>query len=68
MLINGSRLSLAVLIFSSALAWVSFLGIIFFVNPKSAGILGVVVLYISLIVGFLSLILILWQLLNRKKN
>ena len=68
-MINSTvRPHLIVLIIASILAWSSFLSIIFFTNPQSAGVFGVIVLYISLVVGFLSFILILWQLLNRKKN
>lgn len=68
MLKDSKQARLFALVFANVLAWASFLSIIFFANPKSAGRLGVVVLYISLVVGFLSLVLILWQLINWKKN
>ena len=68
MLIDSGKAYIIALIFANILAWASFLSIIFFTNPQSAGVFGVIVLYISLVIGFLSLILILWQFLNRKKN
>ncbi|MDO8676142.1 MAG: hypothetical protein Q7K16_00555 [Candidatus Azambacteria bacterium] len=68
MLIGIRQAYLLALIFSTILAWSSFFGIVFFTNPQSAGVFGVSILYISLVVGFLSLLLILWQLMKRKKN
>lgn len=68
MLINGSQANLAVLIFSSALAWASFLSVIFFISPQSAGALGVAILYVSAIIGLVSLSIALWQIIKLKKK
>lgn len=68
MLIAADQAYLVALIFSSVLAWSSFFSIIFFTNPQGAGLFGVIILYVSFIIGLASLILILWQLINRKKN
>ena len=68
MLISEKQAYLAALIFSSVLAWASFLSIIFFVSPQNAGILGIAILYISAVTGLAGFFIILWQLLNRKKN
>ena len=68
MLIDMGRAYLLALIFSSVLAWSSFLGIIFYTNPADAGIFGVIILYVGFSVGAGSFGLIIWQLLNRKKN
>ena len=68
MLINAKQAYLLALIFSSILAWASFLGIIFFINPADAGIFGAIVLYVSFSVGAGSFGIIIWQLINRKKN
>ena len=68
MKIDMTRAYLLALIFSSVLAWASFLGIIFFTNPADTGILGVIILYVGFSVGAGSFGLIIWQLLNRKKN
>ena len=68
MLKDSRQVGLVALIFANILAWASFLSIIFFTNPQSAGRLGVIVLYASFIVGLICLMLFLWQFLNRKKN
>ena len=68
-MLKDSRLAcLIALIFANVLAWASFLSIIFFTNPKSAGMLGVVVLDASFVIGLICLVLFLWQLINWKKN
>ena len=68
MLKDSRPARLIALIFANVLAWASFLSIIFFTNPKSAGRLGVVVLYASFMVGLICLILFLWQLIILKKK
>ena len=68
MLKDNRQARLIALIFANVLAWASFLSIIFFTNPKSAGRLGVVVLYASFTVGLICLILFLWQLIILKKK
>ena len=68
MLIDTGRAYLLALIFSSILAWTSFFGIIFFTNPADAGILGVTILYVGFSVGVGGFGLIIWQIINRKKN
>ena len=68
MLIDMGRAYLLALIFSSVLAWSSFFGTIFFVSPADAGALGIVILYASAAIGLVSLSIVLWQLINRKKN
>ena len=68
MLKDSKRVRLFALILANVLVWASFLSIIFFTNPKSAGRLGVVVLYASFAIGLICLILFLWQLIILKKN
>ena len=68
MLRDGDKTYLFALIIASILAWASFLSIIFFTNPQSAGLFGVMVLYISFIVGLISVILSLWQLIILRKK
>ncbi len=68
MLKDSRQACLIALILANVLAWVSFLSIIFFTNPKSAGMLGVVVLDASFVIGLICLVLFLWQLINWKKN
>lgn len=68
MLKDSRRACLIALISANVLAWVSFLSIIFFTNPKSAGRLGIVVLDASFAIGLICLILFLWQLIKWKKN
>ncbi|MEK7578865.1 MAG: hypothetical protein AAB789_01580 [Patescibacteria group bacterium] len=68
MLKDSRQTRLVVLIFANVLIWASFLSIIFFTNPKSAGGLGVAVLYASFIIGLMCLMFFLWQLIKRKKN
>ena len=68
MLIDTGRAYLLALIFSSVLAWSSFFSIIFFTNPADVGVLGVIILYVGFSIGAGSFGLIIWQLINRKKN
>jgi len=68
MLMSMNRAYLAILIFSSILAWASFFSIIFFTNPQSAGILGVFIVYVSLTVGLAGLIVFLVHLVILKKK
>ena len=68
-MLKDSRLvRLVALIFANILACTSFLGIIFFTNPESAGKLGIVILYVSFAIGLICLIFFLWQLINWKKK
>jgi hypothetical protein len=50
------------------LSWASFLSVVFFTNPRNAGAFGMAILCISFVAGLASLILFLWQLINRKKK
>jgi len=68
MLKDSRQVCLVALIFANILVWASFLGIIFFTNPKSAGRLGVIVLYASLAIGLICLTLFLWQLIILRKK
>jgi len=68
MLKDSRQACLIALIFANVLAWASFLSIIFFTNPKNAGMLGVIVLYASFAIGLICLTLFLWQLIILKKK
>ena len=72
MLVREKQAYLAVLIFSSILVWSSFFSIIFFTNPQGAGVFGIVILYASAAIGFVSLSLVLCQVVKirqyRKKR
>lgn len=68
MFISGEKIQIFGLFFTTILAWASFFGIIFFTNPRSAGILGVSVLYAGAIAGFAGLLIILWQVKKLKKK
>jgi len=68
MLKDSKQARLFALIFANVLAWASFLSIIFFTNPKSAGGLGTVVLGASFIIGVICLTLFLWQLAIMRKK
>jgi len=68
MLKDSKQARLFALVFANALAWASFLSIIFFTNPKSAGRLGVVVLDASFAIGLICLTLFLWQLIILRKK
>ncbi|HAJ44593.1 hypothetical protein A3K33_02890 [Candidatus Azambacteria bacterium RIFOXYC1_FULL_41_20] len=56
------------LIIAIIFACASFFGIIFFTNPNSAGVLGVVVLVVSSIMGAVCIALLIWQLKILKKK
>jgi hypothetical protein len=68
MLKDSEQVRLIALLFANILVWASFLSIIFFTNPAGAGILGITILYVSFGIGMGSFGLIIWQLINRKKN
>ena len=68
MLISEKQAYLAVLIFSSILAWASFFSVIFLTNPSGAGVLGITILYASAAVGLASLSIILWQIIKQEKK
>ena len=65
---DSKQSRLVALIFANVLVWTSFLSIIFFTNPAGAGILGIIILYVSFSIGVGSFGLIIWQLINWKKN
>ena len=68
MLKDSRQVRFIALIFANVLVWASFLGILFFTNPKNAGRLGLVVLYASFAIGLICLILFLWQLIILRKK
>ena len=61
MKIGGEQAYFSALILANILAWASFLSIIFFTNPKSAGTLGVIILYVSFAAGLVGIGLLIWQ-------
>lgn len=68
MLVSAKQAYLTALVFSSIFAWASFLSIIFFINPQSAGLFGVIILYLSGAAGLSTLSIILWQIIKLKKK
>ena len=68
MFISGDKTHLFALFFATVLAWASFFSIIFLTNPENAGAFGIGVLYISFILGLISLTLFVWQLRILKKK
>ena len=68
MLKSIGRVHLVALFLANILVWSSFLTVILFTNPKSAGMFGVVVLGASFVTGLICLTLFLWQLIILRKK
>ena len=68
MFVGKEKVRLLALIFANILAWASFFSIILLTNPKSAGVLGTVVLGIGFVLGVICSALLIWQLKILKKN
>lgn len=61
------RFLLGGIIFATGISWASFGAIIFSADPKDAGVLGVVLFYISLFLGLSGIIFLLMAYLRKEK-